>query len=147
MRGSLQMNLARSHWAWLAATLMLWSVWDYYEHIARPGSPFEAAPGAWFGFTFASLTCLLVIARVTSWLIERFTPVPELPASTIGVLHAVAAHLVVTGPLWDRVFWDGGLRFNAVAVPAGVAALLYLAFRGAFALFARRLGVPPSNHV
>ncbi len=139
------MRLSRSHWVWLAAILTVWSAWDYYEHISRPGSAFEQAPGAWFAFSLASLVSLLVIARATAWLIERFTSVTELPASTLGIMHGVAAHLVVTGPLWDRVFWDGGLIFNGVAIPVLIAVTLYLAFRALFALYSRVLGSQPPS--
>jgi hypothetical protein len=139
------METLRSHWVWLAAILTVWSAWDYYEHISRPGSAFEQAPGAWFAFSFATLASVLVIARTTAWLIGRHTPLPELPAATIGIMVAVAAHLRITGPLWDRVLWDGGLIFNGVAIPVLIAATLYLVFRALFALYARVLGSQPPS--
>ena len=130
------MDLARSHWAWLAATLTLWSAWDYYDHISRPGSPFEAAPGAWFGFTAASLASVLLVAWGVTWLLER-ARLPELVAATLGIVMAVFSHLTVIGPLWDALFWNGGLMFKAVLVPAVIAGVGYLVFRGFFALMLR----------
>ena len=138
------MPLIRSHWVWLTAILLTYSVWDWYEHISRPGSAFEQAPGAWFGFTAASVGGLLLIAWGVSQALQR-AKLPELAASALGVAIAVAAHLTVTGPLWDAIFWDGGLRFDAVATPSAIAAGLYLAFRAVFALFERVTGAPPPS--
>ncbi|MEE4288608.1 MAG: hypothetical protein V2J14_04500 [Erythrobacter sp.] len=129
--------MVRSHWFWFAAILTVASGLDYWDHISRPGSAFAQAPGAWFGFTFASTVSLWLAARATAWALERFARFPDLAAATLGVAHAVCVHLVLTGPLWGRVFWTGGLGFDGVAVPVLVAAGLYLAFRGVLAAVLR----------
>ena len=138
------MPLARSHWLWFALVLSAYSVWDWYDHISRPGSSFEEFPGAWFGFTFASTLGVWFVAWVSAKALER-ARLPEILAATIGVALAAAAHLIVLGPLWDRLFWDGLLMFDSVATPAAIAAGLYLGFRALFALFATVLGSPPSS--
>jgi hypothetical protein len=126
-------RLLRSHWFAFAAILMIVSGLDYWDHVSRPGSAFAQAPGAWFGFTFASTASLWLVAFATARALERFARLPELPAATLGVAHAVCVHLVIAGPLWDSVFWTGGLRFHGVALPVLVAAAFYLAFRAVLA--------------
>lgn len=137
-------RLAASHWVWLFVILLVWSAFDYWDHISRPGSVFAQAPIAWLGFTVASFLTLFAIARVAAWALGRFARLPELPASTLGILLAVAVHLLIAGPLWDRVFWMGRLQFDAVLMPAFSAALLYLFYRAVFTLI-QRLMVPPRS--
>lgn len=102
------------------------------------------APGAWFGFTAASHASLCFIAYLSAKAIGRL-PLPQLAADTIGVGIAIAMHLVAIGPLWDMVFWDGNLRFNAVIMPALAGSALYLFYRGVFAFIALLRRNPPKS--
>ena len=137
------MSLLRSHWFWFFAILTLVGGFDYYDHISRPGSSFAEAPGAWFGFTAGSHITLCVIAFVVAKAAGRL-PVPSLVADTLGVGCAVAAHLLATGPFWDRLFWNGNLMFDNIAFPIAVGCVLYLFYRGIFA-FASMLRFKPQS--
>ena len=108
------------------------SAFDYWDHISRPGDSFGEAPVAWLAFTLAATVTLWIASIVSAKLLGR-TGIPQLVADTLGMGLAIALHLLVTGPLWDRVFWTGQLYFDAVVMPVLVACALYLLFRGAFA--------------
>ena len=127
------------HWKALAVLLGIASAFDYWDHVSRPGQAFAEAPIAWFGFTLASTATLLLAAFSTARLLGR-TRVPQLVADTVGVAFAIAFHLLVAGPLWDRLFWTGKLYFDALALPVVAGTALYLLFRGAFAAVSRLFG-------
>ena len=115
------------------------SAFDYYDHISRPGSAFAQAPALWLGFTAMSTASLIGIAYGAAQLGGRLA-VPALATDTAGVALAVAAHLLITGPFWGRVLWEGNLVFDAVAMPVLVATIASLGFR---LLFAAALRLAP----
>ena len=132
------MTFVRSHWFWFFAVLTVVSGLDYWDHISRPDSSFQEAPGAWFGFTAASHVSLCVIAYALARLASKLS-IPQLGADVAGVAIAVGSQLKITGPLWDTVFWDGNLRFDAVLLPVVAASAFYLLYRGLFALAERAI--------
>ncbi|AWW73394.1 hypothetical protein CD351_03010 [Erythrobacter sp. KY5] len=139
----LRERFVSSHWFWFFAILTVMSALDYWDHIARPGSSFAQAPWAWLGFTAASHVTLLGLAYGAARLLAKL-PIPGFAADTIGVGLAIAAHLLVTGPMWDSLFWGGNLIFDNVTAPTVVASLVYIAYRLAF-LLAQRLATPPKS--
>ncbi|QIQ87323.1 hypothetical protein [Erythrobacter sp.] len=136
-------SLLASHWFWLFALVGVSTAFDYWDHVSREGSPFAAAPLAWFGFTLASTVTLCALARGLAWLLGKL-PVPQLAADTAGVALAIAAHLMLTGPLWSRALWSGAVPFDPPGLPVLAGALTYLFYRGLF-LFARQLLRPPPS--
>ncbi|NQZ77328.1 MAG: hypothetical protein HRT61_14680 [Ekhidna sp.] len=128
-----------SHWLWFFILLTIYSCYDYFEHITREDSIFSQEPGKWLLFTLFSHVTLLTISYGTSQLLGRWKILPELVCSMVGVALACIAHLSFFGPLWDKLFWFDELYFNSIALPAGVAVLLYLIYRGLFYLIARLL--------
>lgn len=136
-------GLLASHWFWLFALVGVSTAFDYWDHVSREGSPFAAAPLAWLGFTLASTVTLCALAYGLAWLLGRL-PVPQFAADTAGVALAIAAHLMLTGPLWARALWGEGMIFDAPGLPVLAGALTYLFYRGMF-LFARQLFRPPPS--
>lgn len=118
----------RLHWKWLGAALLIVSALDFYDHVRRDGAPFAAAWPQWLGFTMASTLSLLAIAYAAALVLRRLK-LPTIAADTVAFGLAVASHLIVTGPLWDRVFWTGQLRFDAVMLPTLMGMAFYLLYR------------------
>ncbi|MEE4338811.1 hypothetical protein [Erythrobacter sp.] len=141
--GSLPVSLLASHWFWLFALVGVSSLFDYWDHVSREGSPFAAAPLAWLGFTLASTVTLCALAWGLAWVLGKL-PIPQLAADTAGVALAIAAHLMLTGPLWARTLWVEGVIFDAPGLPVLAGTLTYLFYRGLF-LFARQLFRPPPS--
>jgi hypothetical protein len=136
-------GLLASHWFWLFALVGVSTAFDYWGHVSREDSAFAAAPFAWLGFTLASTVTLCALAWGLAWLLGKL-PIPQLAADTAGVALAIAAHLMVTGPLWARALWGEGMIFDAPGLPVLAGALTYLFYRGLF-LFARQLLRPPPS--
>ncbi|MFW5633711.1 MAG: hypothetical protein ACOCYR_02345, partial [Erythrobacter sp.] len=138
-----RVSLLASHWFWLFALVAVSTAFDYWGDVSREGSAFAAAPLAWLGYTLASTATLCALAWGLAWLLGRL-PIPQLAADTAGVALAIAAHLLLTGPLWASLLWDEAMTFDAPGLPVLAGALTYLFYRGLF-LFARQLFRPPPS--
>ena len=121
----------RAHWVWFCLLLGLVSAADYAEHILRPGSEFADRPLDWLAFTATSVVTLCGFAISVSFVLKKALISP-LVAETGGVALAVAFHLIVSGPFWAAVTWNGEsqLHFDSVLEPVATAIAIYLAFRG-----------------
>lgn len=117
-----------SHWFWLFTILIIYSIYDYFEHISRENQIFMEYPLRWAGFTFASVFTLFAISYLTSIVIQK-TRLHEFPSSVLGVSLGVIAHLTISGPLWDYLFWFDELYFDQILTPTAVFACMYSIFR------------------
>ncbi|MEQ8411876.1 MAG: hypothetical protein RIB52_10000 [Erythrobacter sp.] len=136
-------GLLASHWFWLFVLVAISTALDYWDHVSREDSAFAAAPLVWLGYTLASAVTLCALAWGLAWLLGRL-PVPQLAADTLAVALAIAAHLLLTGPLWAGLLWTDAITFDAPGLPVLAGALTYLFYRGLF-LFARQLFRPPPS--
>ncbi|MEE4206692.1 MAG: hypothetical protein V2I39_10380 [Erythrobacter sp.] len=137
-------SLLASHWFWLFALVGLSTALEYWGDVSGEGSAFAAAPLAWLGYMLASTATLCALAYGLAWLFGRL-PIAPLAGDTLGVAIAIAAHLVLTGPLWASLLWQEGVAFDSPGLPVLAGALTYLFYRGLF-LFARQLfRAPPSR--
>lgn len=120
------------HWFILSVLLVSYSLYDYIEHISRDDIFYEQ-PIRWALFSFASVFTMIMVAFLSSLLMEKF--LPELLASTVGASLAILIHLTVAGPLWDKLFWHGDLYFVNIMTPVLFGTGLYLLYRAVFYSF------------
>lgn len=129
----------RSHWLWLVVLLTAVTAADYLDHVNRPGAPFNLQPMAWFAFTAASHVTLLCAAFGFAHLLRKL-PISPLAADTFGLAGAVGLHVMVSGPLWNAVFWpESQMTFDNPWLPMSGAAVAYVIYRGIFWLIVVRL--------
>ena len=124
-------NLPR-HLTVFCTGLLLYSVWDGYEHVSREGTDFAAHPGAWWAFTAASTLTLLAVFVAGSTLgarrgadgrAVRTSFVREALALTAGV----SVHVFLSGPLYVRTLFPyGHIEFKPVAAAVLSAGLVLL---------------------
>ena len=106
--------------AWLrifVALLMVYTVYDWYEHVSRPGSEFEARAVAWGAFSAASVGTIVAVMLGVHLVLCRFVPARfAVLTATIGLGVALQVHIFATGPLLEWLLWPGGgLTFKPVA--------------------------------
>ena len=101
--------------------------------VSRPGSEFEAQPGAWGAFSIACMLTLFAVLLGVHLGLRRLVNgrFAFLTAAT-GLVVAIEVHVLLSGPLWDRLLWPGGaLRFHWTG--GLVLAALLIAAMGALA--------------
>ncbi|HSM53454.1 MAG TPA: hypothetical protein VK839_04660 [Erythrobacter sp.] len=102
---------------------------DYWDHVSRPGEPFAQHPIAWLGFTAASTLTVFAAALGAARLLAK-SVLPQLACDVAGIAFAVGLHVLVSGPLWAKIFWPGAaMEFDQPLVPIALACAIYLAFR------------------
>lgn len=119
-------------WVFLGS-LWLISVLDFVDHVTRTNtSDFRDAWLAWLGFTLGSIGCITLLL-LAGHLIGARRGLWRLLIDLAVCMASLPVHVCLTGPIMDRVFWDGGLIFDgfnpALLVPI---AALYLVVRGVF---------------
>ncbi len=123
-----------SHWFWFFVFLISYSVYDYFNHISRPGTLFETYPTDWFLFSFVStLTVAFSIYFIANGLLV--IRVPSIVAEIIAFTLSFLIHLGLTGPIWDYYFWPHEeLHFPLDTSAIGVLVAFYVAYRILFAI-------------
>ncbi len=82
-----------------------YSVYDYFDHILRPGSTFEEHPGDWLIFTTAGTLSFILIVYGVKVLLQKVTNSKNLLFELLGVALWGFLYISFLGPLIDLFFW------------------------------------------
>ncbi|MEM9066497.1 MAG: hypothetical protein AAGB51_13515 [Planctomycetota bacterium] len=86
---------------------------------------------AWLGYTLAGMGAVVVLLFGAHLIGPRTGPV-RFGIDLAAAAASVPTHLVLTGPVADRVFWDGTVEFEPVSLIMLLPlAVVYLLSRGA----------------
>lgn len=115
---------------YLMIIVVIYTVYDYFEHIGRSGSTFEEHPWYWLWFSLsATLSFIFVVYLVKKFLQKIFKQnnvVFEVTA--IGVW--LVLYLYVIGPLNDWILWPfDELYFNFHFGPFFIVLMGYFIIR------------------
>lgn len=85
--------------------LIVYTIYDYFEHIGRSGSSFEEHPLYWLLFTIAVvLSFILVVIGIKKGL-ENITKHKILLIEILSIGAWIALYLIFIGPLINKLFW------------------------------------------
>lgn len=116
--------------AWFYIILVGYSIYDYLDHISRSASIFSAHPGSWFLFSFFSLLTLLGVFYIVNYLLDKLFRKHWLAFELLGLFLAISCHILLSGPLFDLLFWPyGQLNFRFRFGPVFVLLSIYFIFR------------------
>lgn len=124
----------KNPWFWFFLLIILYSVYDYYDHISRPDSEFERFPWHWLGFTLFLVASDIIVMFFSNQFLNRILKrekehlIIQLAAVSIGML----SHLELFGPLADTLFWsgkEGTLTFDSPWAPMALACAIFLTVR------------------
>ncbi|MEM6378671.1 MAG: hypothetical protein AAF705_10665 [Bacteroidota bacterium] len=116
--------------SWFYIIILTYSCYDYWEHISRKGSIFEAHPGAWLLFTVFSIATVLGIFYLVNRGLQSLLKQKGMLFGIIGLFVAISCHILLTGPLFNRWFWPHNeLYFKFKFGPIFIILSIYFAFR------------------
>ena len=103
---------------YLIVILILYTVYDYFEHIGRSGSSFEANPGDWLLFNIAAVLSFVLVVLTVKITLQRIFDRSHLLIEVIAIGIWLAAYLTILGPLIDQLFWPPSeLLFRFSLIP------------------------------
>ena len=126
-----------TYWRGALLLLVVYTCYDYYEHVSRSDDIFKDDWLNWALFTIMSTCSVILIVYFSSHLLKKI--IPEIIASSLGIALAVFAHVSLTGPIWDKLFWNGNLNFSNFLTPTAAITIIYLLYRSFYYLVIRFL--------
>lgn len=91
--------------AYLMAIVVIYSVYDYFEHIGRSGSTFEEHPWYWLLFSISVVLSLIVIVLLVKKIIQRIFKHKNLVIEVAAIGIWLALYISILGPIINKLFW------------------------------------------
>lgn len=115
---------------YLTALVAVYSVYDYFEHITRPGSVFEEHPFYWLAFTLGVLFSLVLVCYPTKYGLEKLLKRKSLLIELGAVGVWFVSYVTFLGPLVDKLLWPfNELYFSFQSLPFAILMTVYLVAR------------------
>ena len=123
-------NLFKYPTTYLFTITILYSVYDYFEHIGRSGSTFEEHPWYWLFFSISAILTLIFIVLLTKKSLEKALHKKNLLFEVIGIGIWLALYLSILGPIINKLFWPfDTLHFGFKFGPFFIVLIVYFVIR------------------
>ena len=90
---------------YLFAIIILYSIYDYFEHILRQGSTFLEHPWYWLAFTISAIVSLILVVVLIKRLLQKVFNNKNLLFEVIAIGIWIALYISILGPAIDFLFW------------------------------------------
>ena len=91
--------------AYLMTLVVIYSVYDYFEHIGRSGSTFEEHPWYWLLFSTTVILSLILVVLFIKMILERLINQKNIVIEVMALGVWLALYLSILGPLINTLFW------------------------------------------
>ena len=98
-------NLFKYPTTYLFTIVIIFSVFDYFEHIGRNGSAFEEHPWYWLFFSISAILSFIFGVLLAKKSIENILNKKNLVFEVIAIGIWLALYLSILGPIINKVFW------------------------------------------
>lgn len=97
----------------LISFVLLYTVYDYFEHILIEDSEFSRFPIAWLLFSLSSVLFFIITVILINRLLSRQFGRRSLLFEIVAIGIWLCLHIYLAGPFFQELFWHpGGLRFS-----------------------------------
>lgn len=116
--------------AYLIAIVVMYSVYDYFEHIGRSGSTFEEHPWYWFLFSITAVLSFILVVLLVKKMIQRIFNQKNLVIELTAIGIWLALYISILGPLIDKLLWPfDDLHFSFNFGPFFIILIVYFIIR------------------
>jgi hypothetical protein len=91
--------------AYLISIVVIYSVYDYFEHIGRSGSTFEEHPWYWLLFNVTAILSFVLIVLLVKKIIQKIFNQKSLIIEVTAIGIWLLLYISIVGPLIDKLFW------------------------------------------
>ena len=115
---------------YLFTLVVVYSVYDYFEHISRAGSTFAEHPGYWLLFTFSGVASFILIVFLAKMGMERIFNRKNLSFEVAGIAIWLLLYIYLLGPMNDKLLWPfDELIFRLSFGPFFIILIVYFIIR------------------
>lgn len=116
--------------AYLIAIVVMYSVYDYFEHIGRSGSTFEEHPWYWLLFSITAVLSFIFVVLLVKKMIQRIFNQKNLVIELTAIGIWLALYISILGPLIDKLLWPfDDLHFSFNFGPFFIVLIVYFIIR------------------
>ena len=90
---------------YIISLLIMYSVYDYFEHIGRSGSIFEERPMHWLRFSSAAVLSFILVVMLVKKGVEKVTNQKLLVIEVLSIGIWLALYIKLIGTLINKLFW------------------------------------------
>ena len=101
----LMKNLFKYPMTYTIALLIIYSVYDYFEHIGRRGSTFEEHPIYWLWFSSAAVLSFILVVMLVKKGVEKLINQKLVIIEVLSIGIWLALYIKLLGPLINKLFW------------------------------------------
>lgn len=98
-------NLFKYPMTYTIALLIIYSVYDYFEHISRRGSTFEEHPIYWLWFSSAAVLSFILVVMLVKKGVEKLINQKLVIIEVLSIGIWLALYIKLLGPLINKLFW------------------------------------------
>lgn len=110
--------------------LILYTIYDYFEHILRPESIYEKKPIDWLFFTLGAVVTFIAITYSVKYLIEKALKMKSLLIELVSFGIWLFLYLKILGSLVNKLFWPHNqLHFSFSFGPFFILLTIFFVFR------------------
>ena len=116
--------------AYLISIVVIYSVYDYFEHIGRSGSTFEEHPWYWLLFNVSAIFSFVIIVLFVKKSFQKIFKQKSLVIEVTAVGVWLLLYISSLGPFIDKVFWPfDNLHFMFSFGPVFIVLMAYFIIR------------------
>lgn len=116
--------------AYLIAIVVIYSVYDYFEHIGRSGSTFEEHPWYWLLFSISAVLSFILVVLLVKKMIQSIFNQKNLVIELTAIGIWLALYISILGPLIDKLLWPfDDLHFSFNFGPFFIILIVYFIIR------------------
>lgn len=106
---------------YLITIVVIYSIYDYVDHIGRSDSIFEEHPWHWLLFSISAVLSFIFIVLILKNIIQRIFNQKSLVIEVVAIGIWLLLYLTILGPLIDKLFWpfedlNFGFKFGPVFI-------------------------------
>ena len=110
---------------YLTIILFIYSIYDYFDHIRRPGDIFGDHPYHWLAFSVVAFTTFVIVSFGVKYLLEKVLKAKNLIIEIFAVGFWIFSYLIFLGPLVNKLFWPFdelifSFKFGPVSIILGI---------------------------
>ncbi len=88
-----------------SSLFLLYTIYDYFEHVLRPDSTFEEHPFYWLLFNACAFLSFLLIVLSVKKLLEKLSGKKTVWIEAVAFMIWVISYMAILGPIIDRLTW------------------------------------------